>query len=361
MKKKHVFRSVLILLFPAAILINSLSHSNADFTEKYYSMGIYRFFSVLFSNLYGILPFSLAECMLVLFLLSAVIVLVRKLSGPKKRSVKRKKKKAAFKPFEFIFSVAAAAAALYFIFIVSWGLNYNRHSAFEVFGYTRQDVTEDMLYEIGYELKDMLNGLAADIRDEDLHVKRLIGRGNIGYYRLQDTYPELGGSYAQAKPVAMSIVMSWFQVWGIYSPYTFEANINTMIPKALLPSTIAHELAHKRGFAREDEANFIAFLTCINHNDDAYQYSGYLLAFINIRNALARTNREKSVQITMALDKKVIEHLDEITRFNQKYKGVLNEISNKINDLFLKSNRQPDGILSYGRMVDLIVAYRYSP
>lgn len=360
MKKKYLFWIACILLFPAALILNSLSHNNPDFTERYYTMGIYRFFSVLFSNIYGIFPFSFVEAAVMLLLIIGLFMLVRLIFIKKKKPAKKKKKKISKLP-EFLLFTAAAASFLYFLFILSWGLNYNRFTAFEVFGLSRQEVTEDMLFEIGYELLDMLNGLAPDIDDVDLSVDKVIKRGNIGYYRLQDEYPELGGSYSQAKPVAMSLIMSWFQIWGMYSPYTFEANINTMIPKAMLPSTIAHELAHKRGFAREDEANFIAFLTCINHNDAAYQYSGYLLAFINIRNALARTNRDKAALITAALDQKVIGHLDEITRFNQKYKGVLDELSGKINDMFLKSNRQPDGVLSYGRMVDLIAAYRYSP
>jgi hypothetical protein len=33
------------------------------------------------------------------------------------------------------------------------------------------------------------------------------------------------------------------------------------------------------------------------------------------------------------------------------------EISNKVNDTYLKANNQEDGVKSYGRMVDLLLAY----
>jgi hypothetical protein len=33
------------------------------------------------------------------------------------------------------------------------------------------------------------------------------------------------------------------------------------------------------------------------------------------------------------------------------------EISNKVNDSYLKANNQDDGVKSYGRMVDLLLAY----
>ncbi len=39
------------------------------------------------------------------------------------------------------------------------------------------------------------------------------------------------------------------------------------------------------------------------------------------------------------------------------YQGKTNEVSNKVNDAYLKSNRQTDGVASYGRMVDWVIAY----
>ena len=44
----------------------------------------------------------------------------------------------------------------------------------------------------------------------------------------------------------------------------------------IFPSTAAHELAHTRGFAREDECNFFAFLTSIASDSADCRYSGYL-------------------------------------------------------------------------------------
>ena len=49
--------------------------------------------------------------------------------------------------------------------------------------------------------------------------------------------------------------------------------------------------------------------------------------------------------------------------FWAKYDGRIAEVSNKVNDTYLKANGQKDGVKSYNRMVDLIVAYynqRYS-
>jgi hypothetical protein len=295
---------------------------------------------------------------LFVYLLSALLVFsIVFLIISNKKKKKSKRKSPGF--FSIVLSAGAAAGALYFLFISLWGINYNRKTAFEIFGYEKAEVTLSRLKEIGDELKDTLNELNAELTQEDLELENVIDRGNTGYYRLQNVYPELGGNYAQVKPIRASIIMSYFQIWGFYSPYTFEANINTMIPKALIPSTIAHELAHTRGFAREDEANFIAYLTCLNHNDKSYVYSGSLLGFMNISNAIRRTEQSSYDELMKKLDPGVIEHLEEIRRFNLRYKGILDELSTKINDLFLKSNRQTDGVLSYGRMVDLMISSRY--
>jgi hypothetical protein len=42
--------------------------------------------------------------------------------------------------------------------------------------------------------------------------------------------------------------------------------------------------------------------------------------------------------------------------FWKKYEGPIEDISSAINDAYLKANRQKDGIYSYGRMVDLLIA-----
>lgn len=61
------------------------------------------------------------------------------------------------------------------------------------------------------------------------------------------------------KPVANSWLMSRAQLTGQFT-FTYEANINILAPDYTIPATICHELAHTRGFMREDEANFIAYL-----------------------------------------------------------------------------------------------------
>src|SRR5207248_11260701 len=102
------------------------------------------------------------------------------------------------------------------------------------------------------------------------------------YAALDEAYraePLLEGAAAPAvppKPVYFSGLMSRLGISGVYSPFTGEPNYNALQPDFDLPFAVAHEMAHQRGFAREDEANFIAFLVCTKASNAYVRYSGYL-------------------------------------------------------------------------------------
>ena len=42
--------------------------------------------------------------------------------------------------------------------------------------------------------------------------------------------------------------------------------------------------------------------------------------------------------------------------FWNQFDGPVAEVSNQVNDAYLKANSQEDGVRSYGRMVDLLLA-----
>ena len=142
----------------------------------------------------------------------------------------------------------------------------------------------------------------------------------------------------------------------IYCPYTGEANVNMTVPDAMLPCTVSHEMAHQRGFAREDEANYIAYFTCnLNPNID-FQYSGNLLAVINSMNMLKKHDLPRYSELQKTYNNGVQKDLEDYSIYIREHESLAGAISNDVNDLYLKSNRQSDGVYSYNRMVDLLIA-----
>ena len=148
------------------------------------------------------------------------------------------------------------------------------------------------------------------------------------------------------------------QISGIFSPFTFEAHVNAHESDALLAATAAHEGAHLRGFAREDEANFIAFLVC-TMSDDAYvRYSGYVDVLNEVMNKLYSADTELYAAARLRMPEEIKAEYASYSAFFDKYReSTASKVSGTINDAYISSHGQPAGIKSYGLVVDLVVAY----
>jgi len=172
--------------------------------------------------------------------------------------------------------------------------------------------------------------------------------------------PELKGVRSRPKPLLFSPAIAYTHIWGIYCPFTVESNVNMKIPTPMILSTMMHEMAHQLGFAREDEANYIAYLTCSLHPDADFQYAGALFALDYTLDTVYGLDGKAYRELYNGLDKKVRRDLAENGKYQEKYDGPIRRASSRSNDLYLKANHQEDGERSYGRMVDLLLAqYRY--
>ncbi|MDU1882260.1 MAG: DUF3810 family protein, partial [Eggerthella sp.] len=175
--------------------------------------------------------------------------------------------------------------------------------------------------------------------------------------KLAEQYPVLDRPlYSPPKPVLASELMSCANIGGMFFPFTMESNINVDNPFFVVPWTMTHELAHQCGFMREDEANFIAYLACKQSDDALMRYSGYLLAYDNAVSALRKVDPEAAKAIGSGLSAAVRRDLAQRAEHWAQYEGPVQDVSNAANDTYLKANNQADGMRSYGRMVDLLLA-----
>jgi len=157
--------------------------------------------------------------------------------------------------------------------------------------------------------------------------------------------------------VILSEPMTYTHIAGVYSFFTGEANVNTNFPDYTIPFTVAHELAHQRGIAREDEANFVAFLVCKESDDPYIRYSGYLNLFEYVSSALYSADQELYAKVASTLNTDVRYELMAYSKFFDKYRdSVAADVSGAVNDAYLKL-QGTEGTRSYGLVVDLAVAY----
>ena len=143
----------------------------------------------------------------------------------------------------------------------------------------------------------------------------------------------------------------------IYQGAEDLSNINVDAPACLIPSTIAHELSHQRGIASEQECNFLAVLASTTSGDPVYEYSGWLMGYIHLGNALYQADPAAWQAIRDSLPDTVLADLASNNAYWASFEGAAADASQKVYDTILKGYGQEDGIRSYGTVVDLLVAY----
>lgn len=353
-----------MVLFPLSALILFLaSRFPAAVAEEFFALGIYPVCSQLISRATGLLPFSLLEfgiIGLIILLIVFLIYFIRKV-------VKNKGKRAAIIG-RFALNALCVAACVFFIFTVLCGVNYHRHPFSYYSGLEIQPSSTEELYGLCAELTAEANALRAGLTELDGNGAAAVFTG--GYKEISDTaraamqslsahYPVLEGYYPPVKPMYFSHFMSRLQLTGVYTPFTMEANVNVACTEYTIPATMCHELSHQRGFMREDEANFIAYLACANSGDARLRYSGTMLALVYSTNQLYAIAPELAISLQREYSEGVRRDLTvDREYFAQFDDTVFSKVSNTVNDTYLKANNQADGVQSYGRMADLLLALR---
>lgn len=192
------------------------------------------------------------------------------------------------------------------------------------------------------------------IIDDDFQKLSQLAQDGFKNYNLGNL--SLSGNYSNAKQVLSSYYMSYTGIMGIYIPFTFEPNVNKDIPYHNLLSTMCHEMAHQRGFAKEDEANFIAYKTSINNPDQRFQYSGYHLAFQYLMKDIYLESKDEYFLLYTQLSDAVKRDLDYGRDYWHSKESKAEKVATTMNDTYLKINNQKDGIKSYSGVVKLLLA-----
>jgi hypothetical protein len=356
-KKNIITKLVLISLLPIGLLISNIFSLYPEIIEKYYSNSFDKYLREGLSIFFGIFPFSVAELIAIIFIIIIsyyIIYIIRNIKSHKNVS------KIIIK---FFLNTAATIGIIYITFLIVWGLNYDRLPFSTIAKLEIKPGTTIELTKLCQSLIYKSNKLRINIQENKNGTLSLIkGKAytfrvaSIGYSLYSDLYPELSGKYGKPKGVLLSKVMSYEGISGIYFPFTGEPNVNIDIPDSLVPCTVCHEMAHQHGFAREDEANFISYLVCIINPDISFQYSGTLLALINAMNSLYTYDPNKYKHLTASYSEGLKRDLIEIDKYWAAYEGPMERLSTSINNAYLKSNHQKNGVFSYGRMVDLLIA-----
>jgi hypothetical protein len=351
------FRLGLLLLAPAAWVVQVWAEGHPSAVERFYSRSVYPYIRDLLSTFTSWFAGSLVEYVLIVAVLLFVYRVLRNL-----RKIARGQRSLRNVAAQFVSGTLALAGLLTAWGILGWGLNYHRRPFSLSAGLDTSPASVEELRLLSEHLAIEAAVLRNEV-DEDLNgvmrpfdsPQEALSRAPLGFARADGEYAELlEGSVTRAKAIRLP-VLPWLKISGVFSMYTAEPNVAMEPPAADVLASACHEIAHQLGWAREEEAEFVGYIACRNHPDADFRYATTQSALSRTLRALGRLDRESMTQVYSGIEPAVLRDWDAQNRFWRRYDTRIAEVSTRVNDAYLKSQGQQAGVESYGMMVELLV------
>lgn len=310
---------------------------------------------LVLSKITGIVPFSVAEMLIYTspLLITSIILIALRYS-----------KRGDVYFARSIITIISVFGAVYFLFAAGFAPGYRGTPLADKAGLMEKESTAEELYTVTLKVIDEVNALSekteysvsgASYMPYTIH--KLSDELSSCYKELALDYSFVPAFSSEVKPLIISPLMTYTHISGIYSFFTGEANLNCNYPDFVNVYSAAHEMAHQRGFAREDEANFIAFLVLRKSDNDYLRYCASLNMYRYLSNALYTADYDQYADAYSNLSANAKNELSAYSAFFEKYhSNTAADISDKINNAYLES-QGTQGTKSYGLVVDLAVSF----
>lgn len=257
----------------------------------------------------------------------------------------------------------AVFSIIYGCFHLFWGLNYYRlplHRTLKIKNdYNTEELvilTENLIRRSNEVHRELINNDSLKI-PYNFTKSELLQTTIEGFDSLSEEYPKLTYKGKSLKRSLYSIPLTYMGFNGYLNPLTNEAQVNTNIIKYKIPTTASHEIGHQLGFAKENEANFIACLVTLNHPDPYFRYSGLTFALRYCLNELFARDKEKGNALLKTINPGILENYKEVRDFWILHQNPFEPIFQFTYSGFLKANNQREGMKSYSYVVALLVNY----
>ena len=342
---RHVATAVRVAIVVSAVVMAAIPLPRA-FVETVYSRSVYPIVRQLVTGLSSVTSLVLFDLLLIGSVVALLawwtLGLVRAPQGGRLRAL-----------VSLAAQTVVFAAALYLVFLGVWGLNYRRESLGAQLGYTQSRVSGPVLETLTAAAIENLNQLYDATQGSAWpQLDQLPVRLGPSFERVQQ---RLGVSPVVSGLVPKrSLLTPYFRragIDGMVDPFFLQILVNEHVLGFERPFVTAHEWAHVAGFAHEAEANFVAWLTCLE-GDDAMRYSGWLYLVPRLLAALPAASQQRlgaalgpGPQADFAAVRARLRQTIPVVRRNVR----------RLNDRYLKANRVASGVASYGEVLQLAV------
>ena len=309
----------------------------------FYATRIYPGLSSVLTWLASPFGFSLTELVIVLAILAAIWIVVR--------TVRR------HKPWwRCVLGEAGLVLGLVAWLYFGWAFNYFRSDIYARMGSTPMPYEEADFQAFMDLFAQELNENWCDV--EKVDTVQLEAEVKDWYSRVPD---ECGlckpKSWQHPKRMIFNRLHSAVGVMGYIGPAFDELHVNRDVTPLEYPFLYAHEYAHVLGVSSEAEANFWAFEVCRRSENPATRYSAwYMLLRHTVGNIKSLMHPDDYRAWAESLIPEVYAdwELDSIHWKDLRWDW-LNRIQNKFYNLFLKTNRIPEGTANYGQVLRLVI------
>jgi hypothetical protein len=349
-------RLVRIVILAIIIVVIKIFSANSIWVEDIYATKTYASFSAFLRMLFGWVPISVGDIIYFLVIIWFIWIVWQFSARLFKRQLKKKwYLRAGYK-------LLVIAMLVYIIFNAFWGINYNRIGIEKQLDLKVKKIDSVNLKIIETLLVQKVNQSKQVVINQNISYPKnlnLFDRARACYQQTADKYTFLNYKNQSVKSSMFGWWGNYFGFTGYYNPFTGEAQLNTSVPKFILPYTTVHEMAHQLGYAKEEEANFVGYLAATSSTDTLFHYSTYLDLFVYANRKLFFIDSVSAKAEVTKLSPAVKADLKEWKDFLRKHQSLLEPIIRWAYGSFLRANEQPKGITSYDEVIaDLIAFYK---
>lgn len=297
--------------------------------------------------LFSWIPFSVGDILYIILGIVIVYIIINLFRNKERGKVVHQ--------FLVLFNV------IYFLYQIFWGMLYFQKPLIEKLPKKEISSNEvkklslkylNLCIELRKKVTEDKNGVFKINKIEAIKEEILENQNQLPIWLTQ----KKGSNVVSIKPSLFGEMMNYSGILGYYNPFTAEAQYNPNLPSSYIPFTMAHESAHQIGFAREQEANFIAYLIGKNSDNIELNYSTHYFVLKSLLNYL----EEKDPDFVTSVLQKYPPGMQKDRNYERKYviehQGWLDLFFGFTNDIFLKSNQQ-EGSITYSYFIHLLVRF----
>ncbi|MFN0109887.1 MAG: DUF3810 domain-containing protein [Blastocatellia bacterium] len=356
---RHIFWRALFWLI-MAFAVQTLASLAPESVESYYSQLVYYYLARWLSAVNKFVPMPIGELLvigIVLWYLGFTLWYVGRAFRRETSIIDVAKVLVVQLAWLFTFAFAA--------FLGMWGLNYQRQPIEERMNLELRAEGREETIAVGRRIIDGINRnystreavTATGTSVKTVETPKLFQAIENAFQLENSLGAASQGGFSNPKPLMFSRAATWLDIRAVYVPYTGEATFNEKLLDCDLPFAIAHAKAHQRGFAREDEANFIAFIVCIKSNEPYIRYSGYLHG-LKVLDFLAKSDVQDTQDLKAQIAPGPAADVRAREAFGRATKSsTLASVSDSVINVYLRANRIRGGLKNFSEDTPLIVNY----